>query len=137
MLFLFSKILEECTTVEEAEKLLKANGRTTWFCLTVCDKNGGCVFEATPRSVVRRDAIKDVCCCTNHFRTDELSVTTRCGRYAQLQAVQKADGKLRVADVAKCAAAVNQGAGTVHAMVFEPLERVLHVAYGGGGKSAT
>jgi isopenicillin-N N-acyltransferase-like protein len=137
MLFLFRKILEECTTVDEAEKVLKAHGRTTWFCLTVCDKNGGCVFEVTPRSVVRRDAVKDVCCCTNHFRTDELCVTTKCARYPKLEAVQKADGKFGVADVAKALDSVNQGPGTVHAMVFEPKDRVLHLAHGGGGKSAT
>lgn len=137
MLFLFRKILEECGTVEEAEKVLKAHGRTTWFCMTVCDKNGGCVFEVTPRNVVRRNGVQDVCCCTNHFRTDELSVSTKCGRYPKLEEVQKADGRLGVADVAKALDSVNQGAGTVHAMVFEPKESVLHVAYGEGGKSAT
>ena len=75
MMFLFRKILEECTTVDEAEKMLKAHARTTWFCLTVCDTKGGCVFEVTPRNVVRRTGVNDVCCCTNHFRTDELCVT--------------------------------------------------------------
>lgn len=137
MLFLFRMILEQCTTVDEAEKVLKAHARTTWFCLTVCDKNGGCVFEVTPRNVVRREAVRDVCCCTNHFRTEELSVSTRCARYPKLEAVQKADGKLGVDDVAKALDRVNQGAHTVHAMVFEPKERVLHLAYGGEGKSAT
>jgi hypothetical protein len=42
-----------------------------------------------------------------------------------------------VADIAKALDQVNQGAHTVHAMVFEPKDRVLHLAYGGGGKSAT
>lgn len=137
MLFLFRKVLEECTTVAEAEKVLRAHGRTTWFCLTVCDRNEGCVFEVTPRHVVRRDAVKDVCCCTNHFRTDELSVTKKCVRYPKLETVQNGDGKLGVGEVAKALDSVNQGAGTVHAMVFEPKARVLHLAVGGGGKSAT
>src|SRR5262245_10222117 len=56
MLFLFRKILEECTTLDEVEKVLKDHKRTTWFCLTVCDAKGGCVFEVTPRNVVRRSA---------------------------------------------------------------------------------
>jgi isopenicillin-N N-acyltransferase like protein len=137
MLLLFRKILEECTTLDEAEKMLKAHARTTWFCLTVCDNNSGCVFEVTPRSVVRRDAIKDVCCCTNHFRSDELCVSARCARYSKLEEVQKADGKVGVPEVAKALDSVNQGANTVHAMVFEPKARVLHLSYGGGGKSAT
>src|SRR5262245_63608603 len=99
MLFLFRKILEECTTLDEVEKVLKDHKRTTWFCLTVCDAKGGCVFEVTPRNVVRRTAEKDVCCCTNHFRTDELSVTKKCRRYANLEEMQKADGKLGVAEI--------------------------------------
>ena len=70
MLFLFRKILEECTSLDEAEKMLKANARTTWYCVTACDPKGGCVFEVTPRNVVRRDGVKNVCCCTNHFRTE-------------------------------------------------------------------
>jgi hypothetical protein len=39
--------------------------------------------------------------------------------------------------VAKALDSVNQGASTVHEIVFEPRERVLHLAFGGGGKSAT
>ncbi|MBO0697895.1 MAG: hypothetical protein J2P46_05855 [Zavarzinella sp.] len=136
MMFLFRKILEECTTVEEAEKVLKVSARTTWFCLTVCDAKGGCVFEVTPRNVVRRDGVNEVCCCTNHFRSDELAVNTKCPRYAKLEAVQKADGKLGVSEVAKALDSVNQGPATVQCMVFEPKDRVLHLAYG-GGKSAT
>jgi isopenicillin-N N-acyltransferase like protein len=136
MLFLIRKILEECTTVEEAEKVLKAHDRTTWFCLTVCDKKGGCVFEVTPKNVVRRTGEKDVCCCTNHFRTDDLRVNDKCRRYAKLEAVQKAGDKLGVDDVAKALDSVNQGPATIQSMVFEPAERVLHLSYG-GGKSAT
>jgi isopenicillin-N N-acyltransferase like protein len=136
MLFLFRKILEECATVEEAEKVLKAHPRTTWFCLTVCDAKGGCVFEVTPRNVVRRDGVNDCCCCTNHFRTDKLCVTTKCPRYARLEAVQKADGKLGVTEVARALDSVNQGPSTIQCMVFEPKDRVLHLSYG-GGKSAT
>jgi hypothetical protein len=136
MLTLFRKILEECTTLDEAEKMLKAHERTTWFCMTCCDAKGGCVFEVTPRNVVRRNGVNDVCCCTNHFRTSELSVTEKCSRYPKLEEVQKADGKLGVTDVMKALDGVNQGVGTMHAMVFEPKARVVHLAYG-GGKSAT
>lgn len=136
MMFLFRKILEECATVHEAEKMLKAHKRTTWFCLTACDKTGGCVFETTPATVVRRSGENAVCCCTNHFRTDELSVTKKCSRYPKLEAVQKADGKLGVAEVYKALGSVNQEVATVQSMVFEPATRDLHLSYG-GGKSST
>jgi hypothetical protein len=136
MMFLFRKILEECTTVLEAEKMLKEHQRTTWFCMTACDAKGGCVFEVTPRNVVKRSGVKDVCCCTNHFRTDELCVSEKCARYPKLETIQKADGKLGVAEVAKALDSVNQGPATIQCMVFEPKDRVLHLSYG-GGKSAT
>jgi hypothetical protein len=136
MMFLFRKILEECTTVDEAETMLKDHKRTTWFCMTACDAKGGCVFECTPRNVVKRPGVKDVCCCTNHFRTDELCVSDKCSRYPKLEEVQKSDGKLGVSEVAKALDSVNQGPSTIQCMVFEPKERVLHISYG-GGKSAT
>ena len=65
-----------------------------------------------------------------------MSVTKKCSRYPKLEAVQKADGKLGVAEVYKALGTVNQGPATVQAMVFEPATRVLHLSYG-GGKSAT
>ena len=39
MLLTFRRVLEECATVEEAEKLLRQTRHTTWFNLAVCDKN--------------------------------------------------------------------------------------------------
>src|SRR5262245_4028347 len=46
----YRRILEECTTIEEAEKLLRSMSRTTMNNLAVCDKKGGAVFEITPKS---------------------------------------------------------------------------------------
>jgi len=136
MLILFRKLLEECTTVEEVEKMLNDTKRTGYFCLTVCDKNGGCVFEVTTKSVVARKGVESICCCTNHFRTDELCVSTKCRRYDSFEKARKNGQKLDVADVHAELHKVNQGSYTVHAMVFEPATRALHLAYG-GGKSAT
>lgn len=136
MLMLFRKLLEDCASVADVEKMLKESKRTTYFCLTVCDKDGGCVFEVTPKNVVARKATEHVCCCTNHFRTDELCVGKVCRRYSILEKTQKNGEKLGVEDIAGELHKVNQGEYTVHSMVFEPAERVLHLAYG-GGKSAT
>jgi isopenicillin-N N-acyltransferase-like protein len=136
MLILFRKLLEECATVADVEKMLKEHRRTTYFCLTVCDKDGGCVLEVTPKNVVARRACDHVCYCTNHFRTEELCVSTKCKRYDVLEKTQKGGAKFGVDDVAKELHKVNQGEYTVQSMVFEPKERVLHLAYG-GGRSAT
>ena len=50
--------------------------------------------------------------------------------------MQKADNKLGVADVAKALDSVNRGRATIHSMMFEPKERILHLAYA-GEKGAT
>jgi isopenicillin-N N-acyltransferase-like protein len=136
MLMLFRKLLEECATVDDVEKMLKETRRTTYFCLTVCDKKGGCVFEVTTKNVVARKAIDNVCCCTNHFRTDELCVGKVCKRYSILEKAQQGGEKLGADDIARELHKVNQAEYTVQSMVFEPAEKVLHLAYG-GGKSAT
>ena len=49
--FVFRRILEECTTVDEAEQLLKSEHATTWMNLVVCDRDDAAVFEITPDRV--------------------------------------------------------------------------------------
>jgi len=66
----FRRVLEECGTVAEAEEVPPAPCRaTTTCCMTICDKDGGAVFELTPKSLEVRTHENGVCCCTNHFRT--------------------------------------------------------------------
>lgn len=137
MLLLFRQVLEECTTVAEAETFLKNAKRTTAACLTVCDVNGGAVFEITPKSVGLRKATSDVTCCTNHFCTDLKLKDKKCWRLDKLQAVRDADGKYGVDDIFKTLHAVNQKASTIQAMVFEPAVKILHLKLGDGAKSAT
>jgi hypothetical protein len=133
LLLAFRRVLEECSTVAEAEKLLREMPRTTTCCLTVCDKTGGAVFEITPTNLEVRSHENGVCCCTNHFRTDKLCVEDKCWRYAKLTPLQAKDGpKLGVADVFKKLDEVSQGRSTLQCMVFEPADRVLHLAYGEG-----
>jgi isopenicillin-N N-acyltransferase-like protein len=133
LLLSFRRVLEECATVAEAEKLLREMQRTSSCCLTVCDKNGGCVFEITPTNLEVRCHVNGVTCCTNHFRTDKLSTTTKCWRYDALEPLQgKVAAKLDVADVVKQLDAVHQGKNTLQTMVFEPAARVLHFAHGEG-----
>jgi hypothetical protein len=133
LLLSFRRVLEECGTVAEAEKLLRDLPRTTSCCLTVCDTAGGAVFEMTPKTLAVRPPDNGVCCCTNHFRTDELSVTKACWRFDKLAPLTAADGpKMGVGDVFARLDDVNQGKATLQSMVFEPRARVLHLAYGEG-----
>ncbi|HEY1191827.1 MAG TPA: C45 family peptidase [Gemmata sp.] len=136
LLLSFRRVLEECATVAEAEKLLRGMARTSSCCLTICDKSGGAVFEVTPDNLEVRKHENGVCCCTNHFRTDKLSVTTKCERYEKLAPLQKADApKLGVKEAFGELQKVDQGKYTLQSMVFEPAERVLHLAYGPGSAS--
>jgi hypothetical protein len=133
LLLCFRRVLEECGTVAEAEKLLREMSRTSSCCLTVCDKNGGSVFEITPANLEVRGAVNGVTCCTNHFRTEKLSTTTKCWRYDVLSPLQEKTGpKLDVATLFKRLDEVHQGKNTLQSMIFEPAERVLHFAYGEG-----
>lgn len=133
LLLAFRRILEECTTVAEAEKLMRSMERTTTCCLTLCDKDGGAVFEITPKNLEVRPPENGVCCCTNHFRTDKLMIENKCWRFDKLAPLCKPDGgKLGVKEVFGRLDDVHQGKATLQTMVFEPKERVLHFAYGEG-----
>jgi hypothetical protein len=135
MVLAFRRVIEECATVEEAEKLLRSMKRTTASSLTVCDKKGGAVFEITPKNLVVRRAEEGICACTNHFRTKELATRTECRRYPILESA-RAMQKLGVAEVGKKLDEVNQGAYTLQTMVFEPAALKLHLALGKGPASA-
>ncbi|VTS05061.1 C45 family autoproteolytic acyltransferase/hydolase [Tuwongella immobilis] len=133
--FLLRRVMEECTTVEEAEKLLRTTKRTTYGNLTVCDRNGGAVIEITPKTVNVRKAVNEVCICTNHFRTDGLAEPAKCWRFDALQKTQNASDKLGVPDVIKNLDNVNQWVWTMQSMVFEPKERILHVSFTSTGSA--
>ncbi len=129
----FRRILEECTTVAEAETLLKETPRTTWMNLAVSDAKTAAVFEITPHTVGVRGPEDAVLACTNHFRCDNLRTDVRCRRYNAF-AKLSADGSSRfgVAEVQQALHAANQGEMTLHTMVFEPEALRLHLAIGAG-----
>ncbi len=133
--FCFRKILEECSTVDEAEKLLRATQRTTILSLSLCDRHGGRVLEMTPNSVASRGHYDGILACTNHFRTTELAVFKWCPRYRKLIQARDMD-KLGVADVDKKLNEVNLGRMTVQTMIFEPVALKLHLAIGSCPSSA-
>jgi isopenicillin-N N-acyltransferase-like protein len=133
LLMSFRRVLEECATIAEAEKLLREMPRTTTCCLTLCDRKGGAVFEITPTNLEVRKHENGVCCCTNHFRTDKLCVDDKCWRYEKLVPLQAKGGpKIGVKEIFGKLDEVQQGRSTLQSMVFEPTDRVLHLAYGDG-----
>jgi isopenicillin-N N-acyltransferase like protein len=144
--FCFRRILEECSTVAEAEKLLRAAKRTTLVSLSVCDPKDDAVFEITPKNVAVRHSKDGILACTNHFRTPELAspfmmktpILLRSfggDRYQELIQARKPD-QLSVSDVAKKLDEVRMAGLTVQTMIFEPATLKLHLAIGACPSSA-
>jgi hypothetical protein len=125
------RVLEECRTVEEAEKLLRSLKRTVRQNIAICDRGRVAVFEVTPKTLAVRSAEGGVCACTNHFRMEGLATETGCNRYANLIKNRGGD-KLGVKEVAHQMDIVNQGAWTLQTMVFETAALKLHLAFGRG-----
>ena len=134
MIFTFRKILEECSTVEEAEKLLRKNKATTWMNLAVCDTNDSAVFELTPRTVIKREGKNGILPCTNHFRSPQLCTSKTCRRYSNLLK-SKMIKKLGIDDVGKMMHSANQRSWTLQSMIFEPATLKVHVSVGNGPTS--
>jgi isopenicillin-N N-acyltransferase like protein len=125
------RVLEECATVDEAVKLLRSQERAASTNVAMCDTQRSVVLEVTPKSVVVRPPEDDVCICTNHFRTAELSEFTQCRRYDTLKDSATLE-QYRISDIAQRMHAVNLGENTMQTMVFEPASLKLHVALGKG-----
>jgi isopenicillin-N N-acyltransferase like protein len=130
------RLLEECTTIAEAKKLLEAMPRTSLLNLAVADQTSTAVFEVTPKQVVLRPSVHGVCTCTNHFCTDEVKpakaedLFNSDGRLGILDKARDAKSKLGVEDVHKYLHAVNQGELTLQTMIFDPANLRLHLAFG-------
>jgi hypothetical protein len=123
------RVLEECSTIDEAEKLLRSVRRTTFFNLAVCDRQGAAVFEITTKNIFVRRPVDGICCCTNHFRSPDLATVLTCNRYSALEQC-RATPLLGLQDIAQRLHAANQGELTLQTMVFQPRELKLHLAIG-------
>jgi isopenicillin-N N-acyltransferase-like protein len=128
-LMLLRRVLEECATIDEAEKLIAGASRTGMIAVTVADKKESAVFEITTRSVIRRRAAEGISTCTNHFRTAELCVSDKCARLDALDA-SRAKAKLSIDDIGKALHEANFGELTMQTMIFEPGALRLHLAFG-------
>jgi len=130
------RVLEECSTVADAERLLrsvKPAGRSIFF---ACDRDGGAIFEVTPNTIVVRREPGGVCPATNQFETKELAVNPNCKRAAILAHARDIK-TFDIAEVAKAMHQVHQGKRTAHTVVFEPRTLTMHLAFGDGVQSAT
>lgn len=127
----FRRILEECTSIAEAQKLLEQTPRTTWMNLVVCSPRGARIFELTPENVGVRSAEEGILSCTNHFRVEGMCTDKRCWRYSRLTKLRESIQSFDVAAVHRAMHEVNQGRFTLQTMVIEPADMKLHIVMGG------
>jgi len=132
----YRKVLEECTTIAEAKKLLSSLRRTTTTNLVVADKHDVAVLEITPGHVVQRPADGGVCICTNHYCTPELKPAEPLNpngsfeRFDALARVRLQSNKVTPNDLRGYLDDANLGDLTLQTMVFEPATLRLHLAVG-------
>jgi hypothetical protein len=130
------RVLEDCTTVEEAKKKLESLRRTCTINVAIADRHTVAVLEVSPRRVVRRDAEKSTCVCTNHFCTAPLrparplDIERSFERFAKLEEVRGWGHKASPDDLRKQLHAVALGRFTLQTMVFEPATLRLHLSVG-------
>jgi hypothetical protein len=138
----YRRILEECTTIDEAEKLLRTMKRTTRTNLAISDRHGGAVFEVTPKQLTVRRSVDGVCLCTNHYQKEEMkpliepNIWRTHDRLATLERRARIIPKFDVATVGKAMDAVSMEEWTLQTMVFEPAAFKLHVGLGACPSSA-
>jgi predicted choloylglycine hydrolase len=137
----YRRILEDCSTVEEAEKLLRSMKRTSLTSLAICDPKRAAVFEITPESLVVRNPEEGICSCTNHFCTKELKPAFQpdmfwtLDRFDILEMTRKR-AKVGIEDLHQSLHAVSVRNHTLQTMVFEPAKLRLHLAIGACPASA-
>lgn len=127
----YRRVLEECKTVEEAQKVLEEAPRTTYMNLVVCDAKSARTFELTPKQVGARKPEEKVLSCTNHFRMEGITANEKCWRYERLTKLRDSKPKLNTKDVHEALDLVNQGNFTLQTMIFEPEDMKLHLVMGG------
>ena len=130
---LYRTVLERCKTVNEAIELLQKTPRQTANSLMLMDATGDrAVVEITPENIsVRRATSNQALISTNHHRGEDLSTAGRCRRFDYLRdASTRAFGKIDQARVQVMLGKVAQGKMTLQSMIFEPSNRVIHLAVG-------
>lgn len=132
----YRKILEECTSIDEAKRLLDGMRRTTTTNLVLADRKSVAVFEVSPGRVERRDARQGVAACTNHYCTaalkpaKPLDLNYSSARFRILERLRLAEARLTPDDLRRQLDAANLGEMTLQTMVFDTSGLKLHLSAG-------
>jgi hypothetical protein len=132
----YRRILEECTTIEEAKALLEQMHRTTTTNLVLADPSHVAILEVSPQQVIARADVNGTGVCTNHFCTDPLkpffrvNVSRSFERFRTLEAAGRVQDRFDLADLHRSLHAACNEEETLQSMIFEPATLRLHLAIG-------
>jgi predicted choloylglycine hydrolase len=129
---LYRTVLERCKTVDEAVALLKSTPIQTANNLMLMDATGDrAAVELSPAFVhVRRAADDAAVISTNHQRDQDADRPGLCDRYDDLHDTSRAEfGRIDESAMQGLLARVGNKT-TLQSMVFEPSNRVIHLAVG-------
>lgn len=137
----YRRVMEECTTIEEAAALIASVPRTTSTNVALLEASGrGAVIEVSVRSVVVRPTMDGVNHCTNHFQSKPLRPLFLWNMYGTLERNKTLKDyhekpSFSVLDVTHALHDVHKGTHTVQSMVFQVKTNpqpayLLHLAMG-------
>lgn len=132
----YRRLLEECSTIDEAAALLERMDRTTITNLAMADRNGIAVLEVTPRQVVVRRPERGALVCTNHFCSPSLrpylplDLFKTYERYETLTHAVNAQEQFGPADLQCSLHCARMGRSTMQTMVFDPAFLRLYLSIG-------
>lgn len=144
----YRRILEECSTISDALRLLDGMERASITSLVIADGKEGAVIEVTPDTLAIRRFKDKPGVCTNHFciaktpnLKEQFATFKRFDGLTDAVKVKK-DEVFGVDDVHKAMHAVrlydiHKVDMTIQTFVFEPAERKVHLSFGGGKVPAT
>lgn len=132
--FCYRRILEECSSVDDARRLLPSLNIDTANSLAICDTRTACVFEMTPDGFAERPSENGACCCANHFVMERFrpAVEPSTNSIVRLESLRKAASKdrLGIADIQQALDDVCSQETTLQTIVFEPSQLTMHVGVG-------
>lgn len=132
----YRRILEECTSIEQARQALEQMHRTTTTNLVLADRDGVAVFEVSPQRIVVRHGASGTTVCTNHYCTEPLRPRVPINpahsfeRFRTLEAVGRGSPVLDLPALQASLSAVSNRKETMQSMIFEPCRLRLHLAIG-------
>jgi len=139
-LLMTRRMLEECSTVEEAVALAK---KTSWAgrcALMLADTRHGVVLEITTKNVLTREVTDGLLLLTNHLRCPMLAPAAgpiACSRFQGMNHYLQGKPSINSKDVLAALSLANQGGWTIQSVQFTPATLQAQIALGNGVQPAT